>query len=54
MPWQRDHSTTACKQRTVESAERAVRAAGGLEQDAASINSDTPVEASVAAFSGLN
>lgn len=36
------------------SAERAVRVAGGLEKDAASINSDMPVEENVAAFLGTH
>ena len=38
----------------MESAERAVRVAGGPEQDVAFINSDTPVEGNVAAFLGTH
>lgn len=38
----------------VGSAERAVWVAGGLEKDAASINSDMPVEENVAAFLGIH
>lgn len=37
----------------MESAEIALRVAGGHEQDTATINSDTPVEANVAAFLGI-
>lgn len=44
-----------CKQQIVESAERSIWVAGGLEQDAedaASCISDTPVERNVVAFLG--